>query len=99
MPRSIPFSKPPDLGRHTSQRERDAFYTGRPWRTLRAAHLAAHPLCLFCLGLGRTIKANVVDHVVERLVDPSRALDPTNLRSLCNPCHTRHHKTGPGRRA
>jgi 5-methylcytosine-specific restriction protein A len=54
------------------------------WRHLRAYHLSAHPLCEDC---GHP--AAHVHHVVDIAVDPSRRLDPSNLLSLCAPCHDR----------
>ena len=56
-----------------------------------AAHLKAHPLCVPCLAGGRITAADTVHHVVERLADPGRAFDPTNLESSCAPCHSKFH--------
>ncbi|WP_028030525.1 HNH endonuclease [Gemmobacter nectariphilus] len=56
---------------------------GADWRKLRAAHLAAHPRCCRCGA-----PAAEVDHVVPRREAPDRRLDPTNLQSLCTPCHS-----------
>lgn len=60
----------------------------RVWRKLRAQHLDEHPLCLFCEEKGLVVAAEEVDHIepIERA--PDRRLDPTNLRSLCKPCHS-----------
>lgn len=52
------------------------------WRRLRREHLTANPLCFNCNGY-----ATLVDHKVPVAVDPSRRLDPTNLRSACGTCH------------
>jgi len=68
-----------DQARSTAQ----AFYHLPAWRRLRAAHLAAFPDCVSCGG-----RARVVDHVTSRHQAPDRALDPSNLRSMCNPCHS-----------
>lgn len=54
------------------------------WRKLRARHLAAHPFCRRCGA-----PAAEVDHVEPVRSAPSRRLDPTNLQSLCRPCHSR----------
>lgn len=56
---------------------------GADWRKLRAAHLERNPWCCRC---GRA--AQEVDHIVPRRVAPERRLDPTNLQSLCTPCHS-----------
>lgn len=95
MPRAIPTARAPDLGRHSAQLERDAFYCSRPWRRLRAAFLAANPLCMDCLDRDVVTKADTVHHIVERLKDPGRALDWDNLRASCAACHTSHHKRKP----
>ena len=54
----------------------------RQWAKLRLAHLRANPLCVFCQRA-----AVLVDHRVPIAVDPTRRLDPTNLRSCCDDCH------------
>lgn len=61
------------------------------WRRLRAWHIKREPLCRVCLGDGRIVAADEVHHVVAIHVDPSRRLDPTNLMSLCTPCHDAQH--------
>lgn len=61
-------------------------YNNRNWRSIRANQLALEPLCNKCLG-----PANVVDHIIP--VNSGGAFDePSNLQSLCAPCHNR--KTG-----
>lgn len=57
------------------------------WRKLRDFHLANNPLCAVCASRGRTTAAVCVDHVLPVAVNPSRRLDPTNLRSCCRSCH------------
>ena len=59
------------------------------WSRLRRMHLNEHPYCARCWSKGRTVEADMVDHVVPISVDPSRRLDPDNLQSLCWPCHNR----------
>ncbi|WP_297775622.1 HNH endonuclease signature motif containing protein [uncultured Roseovarius sp.] len=53
------------------------------WRRLRKDHLRKHPFCIRCGEL-----ALEVDHIIPRSVAPARRLDPTNLQSLCKPCHS-----------
>lgn len=77
--------------------ERDKFYSSAEWLALRASHLAEHPLCVHCDGQGRLRLATVVHHKIERLSDSSLALDPDNLESVCNPCHTAYHKRRKGK--
>ncbi len=69
---------------------------GYDWQKLRLWHLRQHPLCADCEARGVTELAKDVDHIVPIAVDPSRRLDPTNLQSLCRPCHT--VKTGADQR-
>ena len=59
----------------------------RDWEKLRAYHLAGSPLCVFCLRDGKLMPANVVDHIKPFRDDWSLRLDPSNLQSLCKPCH------------
>lgn len=68
----------------TERRAGHAFYEAPPWRRLRAAHLAAFPQCVTCGA-----PARVVDHIATRRAAPGRSLDPSNLRSMCSPCHSR----------
>jgi 5-methylcytosine-specific restriction protein A len=61
------------------------------WKALRAAHLAAHPICV---GFGSSrercsSRATIADHVVPERVAPERALDPGNIEGLCASCHGR----------
>jgi 5-methylcytosine-specific restriction enzyme A len=74
------------------ERSRDPLtrYNDAPWRRLRQAWLNAHPLCVACEAEGRVTVAQVVDHLVAVVDDPSRRLDWSNLRSLCKSCHDRH---------
>lgn len=74
----------PDRGRkHAAARGYD-----RAWTKLRDYHLRnVEPLCRICNQQGRTTAAEVVDHIVPIVIDATRRLDPTNLRSLCVPHH------------
>jgi 5-methylcytosine-specific restriction enzyme A len=64
------------------------FYGSSAWQRQRAAFLATHPWCVFCLAEGRgRVRARVVDHIVPR---KHGGLDtPANYRALCVPCHDR----------
>ena len=57
------------------------------WARARRAFLASHPLCEVCAARGDVRAASVVDHVISIREDPSRRLDPANLRAMCKPCH------------
>lgn len=94
MPRRAPRFQPPGVGRPVraaSKAERDAFYSSAAWMRLRLAFLRANPVCEPCLDGGRVEPATIAHHLVERLADPARALDPTNLRAMCSSCHSLHH--------
>lgn len=60
---------------------------GRRWGKARRAHLARHPLCVMCQRDGRTVAADVVDHITPHRDDPVLFWDPENWQSLCK----RHH--------
>jgi 5-methylcytosine-specific restriction enzyme A len=73
------------------------FIRSAEWQRIRAAHLKANPLCVFCKKRGITKQAEQVDHITPCMHDPALQRDPNNLRSLCAPCHAplRHsHKRG-----
>lgn len=53
---------------------------------MRAQHLRASPLCVLHLARGETLPATVVDHI-QSIKDGGDPRDPTNLQSLCKPCH------------
>ena len=63
---------------------------GKAWRTLRAAVLREHPLCVLC----RTAMATEVDHADD---DPTNN-DRANLSALCKPCHSRRTNASRGHR-
>ena len=63
-------------------------YNNRRWRSLRAAHLSAHPFCAMCREQGRVVPATVVDHRKPHRGDPVLFWDPTNLQGLCQTHHS-----------
>lgn len=90
-PSTIPVARP----RTEAKAERDRFYAGTPWTTLRRRYLRAHPLCQRCEAEGRIVPAVDVHHKAERLERPDLAFSWSNLEALCKPCHTSHHKGKP----
>jgi 5-methylcytosine-specific restriction protein A len=70
------------------------------WRKLRAAKLAADPLCWWCLADGNLTPANTVDHIVPISDRPELRMVWGNLRSGCKPCHDAHtaRQTAAGHR-
>lgn len=68
------------------------------WRKLRAAYIAAHPLCARCLACGRTTPASEIHHIAPlesycHDLENMRALcfDERNLMSVCRACHGAIH--------
>ncbi|WP_083603349.1 HNH endonuclease signature motif containing protein [Bowdeniella nasicola] len=60
---------------------------GSRWRKIRAAYVAAHPLCEDCLEAGRYTPVAEVHHV--HPLEYGGTHGPSKLRSLCTPCHSR----------
>ncbi|MCR6498427.1 HNH endonuclease [Shinella sp. CPCC 101442] len=65
-------------------------YQRAAWRRLRAHQLAVQPLCEFCLISEEVTAAEVVDHRKPHKGDLELFYDPSNLQSLCAPCHNGH---------
>ncbi len=88
-PELVPSGRCP---RHAAeQRARDAARPSRngwhrwaaypkAWRSIRAAYIAAHPLCEIC--------GAPAQHVDHRDGDTSHG-EPSNLAALCRSCHSR----------
>jgi len=62
-------------------------YDSVTWRRMRERQLAKHPLCSMCLSKGLTVQASIADHIIPHHGDRKLFFDPTNLSSLCQPCH------------
>jgi 5-methylcytosine-specific restriction endonuclease McrA len=70
----------------------EKFYGTEKWKRKRAAILARDKYqCQICKRYGRTRQATEVHHIVHLEDDPSRALDASNLISLCKACHNKEH--------
>ena len=68
------------------------FYRSRAWKRMRAAILRRDGyLCQHCRRYGRDREATTVHHIAHLEDAPERALDPSNLISLCTACHNRAH--------
>lgn len=66
---------------------------GRPWQRVRAFVLTRdRMLCQLRYPEHCTKTATQVDHIKPVVTHPELELDPNNLRSVCDPCHT--HRTG-----
>lgn len=68
---------------------------GARWRRLRAAFLAAHPLCEECQREGRIAPATDVDHRVPRRRGGTD--DESNLQALCHVHHSEKTAREDGR--
>ena len=66
---------------------------GSKWRTYRAGYLKSHPLCTYCDRQGKTVAANVVDHIKPHKGDQTLFWDPTNHQALCKHCHDAHKQS------
>ena len=80
------------MGRRDERRSEAAkawrkLYRTAAWLALRAAQLAAHPLCSRCLQRGFTVAATVANHIIPHRGDLVLFFDPGNLESVCKPCH------------
>ncbi len=75
--------------RRADRQEAKNFYSSTTWIRLRDAHRAEHPLCEPCLSRSRTTPVDHVHHKIPRESRPDLALDPSNLESVCLPCHNR----------
>lgn len=62
-------------------------YDTARWKRLRLHQLSQEPLCRFCLLIEDVTEATTVDHVKPHRGDVDLFYDPTNLQSLCKPCH------------
>jgi 5-methylcytosine-specific restriction endonuclease McrA len=70
----------------------EKFYGTEKWKRKRAAILARDKYqCQICKRYGRMRQATEVHHIVHLEDDPSRALDSSNLISLCRACHAAQH--------
>lgn len=74
-----------------SKQKRSLGHTGHRWRKLRASVLRESDVCWICGERGSTS----VDHIVPVSLDPTRALDPTNVRPAHLSCNS---SRGNGRR-
>ena len=59
---------------------------GRAWRRIRAAYIAAHPLCEECQRAGRLTPAQEVHHILPLSQGGDHRMG--NLMSLCKSCHS-----------
>jgi len=57
------------------------------WARMSKAYRRLHPLCVYCLQVGRTTAAEVVDHIEPHNGNVELFWDQSNWQSLCKECH------------
>jgi 5-methylcytosine-specific restriction protein A len=77
-----------NYNRYQRDPETNKRYNGE-WKKIRAAYLAAHPLCELCFEAGRFTPATLVHHKIHLRDGGSNNME--NLASLCCSCHERLH--------
>lgn len=86
--------------RRRYDKKADPFYLSPAWRAAREqALLRDGYICQECLRRYRMGTLNraqpgravVVHHIIPRALAPERALDLSNLESLCDACHNQMH--------
>jgi 5-methylcytosine-specific restriction endonuclease McrA len=74
----------------------DRFYDKAAWRKLRRKILKRDNFrCVRCGAYVGAKGAFRIDHIEPLKTSPRRALDPTNLRTLCAACDSRSMTTHP----
>jgi 5-methylcytosine-specific restriction enzyme A len=84
------MSKQERDARHDQKRRKQqpwrSLYKTKAWQMIRAAQLAAHPLCQRHLRRGRVVRACTVHHL-ERHNGDEQKFFAGPFESLCKPCH------------
>lgn len=75
----------PDYDAHRGSAHERGY--GARWQKARKAYLIAHPLCVLCLALGRTVASFTVDHIIPHRGDMQLFWDHENWQALCKHCH------------
>lgn len=69
------------------------FYHSREWKELREEALERdHYLCVECKKRGIITPANTVHHIKPLRLDQTRALQLSNLETVCTACHNKLHR-------
>ena len=75
---------------YVRDKDRASFYKTKQWTKLRLYVLQRdHYLCVPCQKQQRITAATICDHIIPYEVDMAKGLDPSNLQSVCQPCHNR----------
>jgi 5-methylcytosine-specific restriction endonuclease McrA len=67
---------------------RDTFYARADWRRKSKRQILNFPLCAICLEQGKTVKAEVADHITPHHGDLTAFLRG-ELQSLCRSCNSK----------
>lgn len=71
----------------------DAFYKSKAWKSLRLEALQRdNYLCVECLKNGKITPADTVHHIKPLRIDQARALQLSNLETVCTACHNKLHR-------
>ena len=69
------------------------FYHSREWKELREEALERDGyLCVECKKRGIITPANTVHHIKPLRIDQARALQLSNLETVCTACHNKLHR-------
>ena len=69
------------------------FYHSKEWKKLRRKALERdNYLCIECKKKGIITPANTVHHIKPLRIDDSRALQLSNLETVCGACHNKLHR-------
>lgn len=80
--------------KYKRNRERQLFYQSSAWAKCRELALKRDNfLCVHCLKEKRIRKADVVHHLIEVKDDFTKALELSNLESVCHMHHNRLHSS------
>ena len=63
---------------------------GKRWQAYRERYLRDNPLCIMHQRLGKTVAAEVVDHILPHKGDHKLFWNPANHQPLCKACHDSH---------
>ena len=69
-------------------KESQKFYHSSAWKSAREMKLRQNPLCECCQQAGKTVKADMVHHMIP-VKKGTNNLDLDYMVSLCHACHNR----------
>lgn len=70
------------------KRDNQAFYNSSAWRNTSRSYREDNPLCEVYSDQGRTVAAQMVDHLI-RIEDGGSPFDPANLMAMSHQQHNR----------